>query len=593
VHRSLPLVFFVLWVAVGLPAGATVISDYAVQVSVHPDSHLSVTETITVNFGDDQKHGIYRTIPVAYERSAHFGGLSAPANYNMRLHLHAITDESGGPYRYRTLHEGRNLVFRIGDPDRLVSGVKTYKLTYDVDRAINFFPDHDEIYWNVTGTEWEWPIKRVRCFVDLPKNVDDTKVRYRTFTGRYGSEENTAKAVLKDHTLIASAAFEEAGEGLTVLLSVPKGVLQEPTSLRKFLWFLQDNGYVIGMLLMPFLTLGIMLTLFLKNGRDPERGLPIAVQYEPPHLTPAEVGTLVDERADTADIISTVIDLAVRGYIKIKEIETKKLLFLSSKDYEFTRLKNTDDSLESHEVRFMSGLFGGAPTVLLSDLKQKFYTHLPGIRDSIYTQLVEKDLFPARPDQVRSRYIGIGMAAVGIPLFFGLFLPAVNGSGDAAFARIIPAAVFSFLACAAIVGIFGRVMPRKTARGSQAARQSLGFKEFVERVEKDHIARMATEDPSVFERMLPYAVVLGVADQWAEKFRDLLTEPPGWYESPRYGSGYFQPGVFVNDLGSGMNTMASTFTSTPPSSAGSGSSGFSSGGGSSGGGFGGGGGGGW
>ena len=116
------------------------------------------------------------------------------------------------------------------------------------------------------------------------------------------------------------------------------------------------------------------------------------------------------------------------------------------------------------------------------------------------------------------------------------------------------------------------------------ARHCLGFKEFVVRVEKDRIEPMAKDDPTLFQRLLPYAVVLGVADEWAERFEGLLTEPPTWYESPSWGQGNFYPRAMVTDLGQSMHAMGSTLTSRPDSSGGGGGfSGFSGGGGSSGG----------
>jgi uncharacterized membrane protein len=132
-------------------------------------------------------------------------------------------------------------------------------------------------------------------------------------------------------------------------------------------------------------------------------------------------------------------------------------------------------------------------------------------------------------------------------------------------------------------------MPRKTKKGSLKIEELLGFREFIDRAEKDRIERLAKEDPTLFDRVLPYALVFGLEDKWAGAFKDMYKEPPNWYHSANYGN-VFSPNIFVNDIGRSLGVMNRSLSSTPRRS---GSSGFSSGGGFSGGGSGGGGGGSW
>jgi uncharacterized membrane protein len=181
------------------------------------------------------------------------------------------------------------------------------------------------------------------------------------------------------------------------------------------------------------------------------------------------------------------------------------------------------------------------------------------------------------PDRVRKGYAIAGaiLLGLGVVIF-------------AALSRAVPGS--ALFACGGIALLFSRIMPRRTRRGRKAYDQILGFKEFVERVDADRLERMGGRSVDRFEKVLPYAIVLGVADQWADAFAGIYTEPPSWYHSPRYGAG-FAPRLFVSDLGRSLGTMGQTMSSAPRSS-GSGSSGFG-GGGFSGGGFGGGGGGSW
>jgi uncharacterized membrane protein len=572
-------------------ASPITIRDYDVTMGLQRDATVQVVEAITVDFGTQQRHGVYRRIPVTYSASS-LGLGKLGTTYGLRVHLLGVQDERGDAYDCKVSRDGPCLMIRIGDPDRLVSGTRQYRVAYSVSRAVLDRGDVDELYWNVTGCEWEWPIQHARCTVTFPHTDDHAHLRYATYSGEYGATGTRAKATVQGDQLIAEVASLAPGEGLTVALGVPKGTLSMPASGTQALWFLLDNSLWIGVLLFPLIAFGAMLRTFLRYGRDPQSGSPVTVQYEPPPgLTPAEVGTLVDERADNSDIVCTVLDLAVRGYLRITEVRTTTLLFFSTKDYVFDKLREPDAKLCEHERIFMEGLFENGSTTKLSELRDKFYKKVPLISSALYNQLVEHGCFPESPQKVRNRYTGIALLAAAVP--FVLVQLALRLGPAELSEGITPAAqalttFASVVLTVLILGGFAMVMPAKTAAGSKAARQALGFKEFVERVERPRIERMAQEDPLVFERLLPFAVVLGVADRWAEHFRDLLTEPPSWYVSPVYGPGSFHPDTFVGDLGSGMHAMASTFISSPSSSGGG-----SGGGGFSGGGFGGGGGGGW
>jgi uncharacterized membrane protein len=219
-------------------------------------------------------------------------------------------------------------------------------------------------------------------------------------------------------------------------------------------------------------------------------------------------------------------------------------------------------------------MFGSKEEILISSLKNKFYTHLPSVKESLYKQLVSGGYFPSHPEKVRNVFKWSGIALIVVSFFF---LPHWGMK-------------LSFVLSGIFILIFSRFMPRKTKKGSLARESILGFREFIERAEKDRIERLAKDDPTLFDRVLPYALVFGLGDRWAEAFQDMYAKPPSWYDSSRYGNS-FSPCIFVDDLGRSLSVMNSTFASTPSRSGGAGGSGFS--GGSSGGGFGGGGGGSW
>jgi uncharacterized membrane protein len=442
--------------------------------------------------------------------------------------------------------------------------------------------------------------------VHLPADVPPEEVLHKTFTGVFGAQATRATERLEPKTYEADVEGLLPGEGLTFVLGLPKGILQPASSFREFWWKVGDNIAFVLVALVPILALAAMLFLYLRYGRDPGRRMPIVVQYAPPEeLSPAEVGSLLDERIDTPDIVSTAIDLAVRGYLTIQEEETTKFLFLTNKDYRFEKLKPGDDALQAHERTFHGALFASGDSVLLSSLKNRFYTSISWIRSAIVRQMLDKGLFLRDPARVRKFYRSVAVAAAVLPIGLGIVLLS---SGRVRFYLPPEPAVFivfslvAFLLTALTIRLFVDAMPAKTPKGARLARHCLGFQEFVTRVEKDRLERMLKDDPTLFERVLPYAMVLGCADEWAERFEGLLSEPPSWYVSPSFAPGRFDSRALVSGLGRSMHSMGSTLTSQPRPSgggfggisfgAGRGSSGFGSGGGS-GGGFGGGGGGSW
>jgi uncharacterized membrane protein YgcG len=329
-----------------------------------------------------------------------------------------------------------------------------------------------------------------------------------------------------------------------------------------------------------------MHRIWRRHGRDPQRRA-IAPMYEPPPgLTPSEVGALVDNRVDLRDVTAMLVDLAVRGFLVIEETEQEKFLgLMKERDYVLELQKGGEDlsELKSHEQKLLRAVFGSpraGDRVHMSDLENEFYKDLPGIKDRVFSELMELKYYRSRPDRVLASWIGIALAT-------GLL---VGGGGLVLATRFGMAPLTTVLAgvfTGAIVLGFGIFMPARTVAGTRALEAALGFEEFLQRVESDRFKKMIT-GPEMFERYLPYAMALAVERKWAAAFEDIYREPPDWYR----GTGYrgFHPTLFVGDL-SGMTQHAATaMTSAPRSSGGSGFSG-GGGGGFSGGGFGGGGGG--
>ncbi|MBD3401324.1 DUF2207 domain-containing protein, partial [candidate division GN15 bacterium] len=505
--RWLVLLLAVIVVAPSVSAAYFTIEHFHSDIAVHTDASCTVRETILVEF-HRERHGIYRDIPFKY-RDEFGSSVLRPVT------VVSVTDDRGNERPTKVTREGSAVRIRVGDPDRYVRGMQTYVITYRVDNAVLFFDEKDELYWNVTGTYWETSIGRVTAVITPPMGATEASFDYGCYTGGYGSRLSECTWDVTDEGVrFESTASLDDREGMTVALAWDKGVVTEPSAWQQFLWRtnLRENWVFI----LPILALGFMIFHWHRRGRDPNVREAVAVQYDPPQfkgksILPAEAGTLIDESLDARDITASVISLAVNGYLRITE-KSEKILFFDTTDYELTELKQPDEELSEFERNLMRALFpGGATTVQVSQLKNKFYKSLSGLKKSAFRLLVQKGYFLTDPNKVRGKYVLYALL-VGFVLFFvtnaiASYSPLKN--------------VIASIMCAAIVALFAGAMPAKTRRGALALNHIKGFQEFMNRVEKERLERLGEKD--IFYRYLPYAIALDVADEWARAFEGIYT----------------------------------------------------------------------
>jgi uncharacterized membrane protein len=558
--------------ATGAHARTLTIRSFKAEIVVTPEGDVDVTETINAYFAGSW-NGLYRTIPIEYQTPQGLG-------YTLFVTTVSIADENGSALRYETSHVGGLLKYKIYVPNAQ-DAAKTIVLHYRVSDGLRFFEDHDELYWNITGNQWDVPIQSVSAEISLPSGV--TGIRTSNFTGSYGSRSQDASvATVGNMITVKMDRPLDFYEGLTIVVGWDKGFVRPPTASEHVWRFLRSNWP----LFIPIAAFFVMFWMWWTRGRDPRRN-PIAVQYDPPNgLSPGEIGTLVDNSADMRDVTATLVDLAVRGYIVIEEKQKEHMMGLySNKEFTFHLKKEAKDwvGLKQHELLLLAALFddGARDSVDLSELQNKFYKNLPGIKDSLFDSLLERHYYLHRPDKVKGAYIGGGIVT-GVLLFFaGNWIASTMGMVTTPF---VIAAILTGL----IVSIFGYFMPAHTVEGVRALEGALGFEDFLQHVEADRIQRIELT-PALFEKYLPFAMAMGVEKKWVSAFGNILKEPPSWYQGGMYGPPFFAMG-FVNGLNS-MSVQAGSVMSSAPRS--SGSSGFGGGGGFSGGGFGGGGGGGF
>jgi hypothetical protein len=542
------------------------VTDFNDTISIAPDGTALVSEKITLAFVG-QWHGIHRTIPVEYPGPE-------GTNYTLFLKIINVTDENGSRLKYDSSKSGTSRDLKIYIPDA-VDTTRVVNIDYSVRNGVRFFGSNNdsyaEFYWNVTGNDWPVPIDHASAFVTLPENAA-AGLRAQAFTGAYGSKESEVSAEVKGSDVVFETTRAlRMRAGLTIDIYVPQGVIKPPSALAKLFWFLGGNPIVF----LPLLTFAVMLGLWYSVGRDPDPGVSVAPQYEPPQgMSPAEAGTLIDDTIHPRDITSTIIDLAVRGYIKIEEKIDTFLLF-HHKDYLFTLLKPREQwgsELAPHERVMLENIFLSGTGTRLSDLKNRFYIAIPVVREDIMSALKSKGIYTLDPESANGYSIVAGVV-------IAILVIGVQIMGRMNLFYSILLVIGSVLVSALIWWLFARQMTAKTVTGARTRIAVLGFQEFMNRVDSDRIKRMP---PDTFEKFLPYAMALGVEHHWAQAFDGIIKDPPSWYVSP---NGYvgFSPLFFSSSMHSMASDMHQVFVSAPRAS--SGGSGFSSGGGFSGGGF--------
>jgi len=566
------------------------VKDLSVNININEDSSINIEENILYDFGGLKKHGIYRTIPYKYNYKG--------SSFDLRLSNIKVYDEDGQSYNFKINNEGKYKKIKIGDADKLVEGVKKYIIRYKVKRAITYLDDYDEFYWNVIGNKWEVPILQSKATVFFQKKIKAEDLKIECFSGLLGSQKTCNSSRYNyDGEFVKSVVFIDdklnPGNSFTILLNFPKGFVDEPNKLISIIYFLKDN-YV---LLLPIFTFFFMLFLWFKKGKDPQGRKTIIAQFDAPDdLSPAEVGAIKDESVNQKDISAEIISLAVKGYLKIIRVD-KKIMFFKNHDYLLLKKKDEDTLNKEHEKYLMKSLFKKSNLIKekdfekiqnsisisegmsldrlirLSDLKGDFYKDLEHLKTKIYNSLVEKKYFLKNPNKIRGIYISIAFFFITLVFAFADHLQVLEISSLAITATIV--AVFSFF------------MPKKTKKGVLAYEYILGLKKYMDVAEKDRIDfhNAPEKNPKTFEKLLPYAMVLGVEKKWSKQFEDIYKENPDWYNS---GLASFSSTQLIKDL-NGFSAKANSSLSSKPSSSG----GVGGGGGFSGGGFGGGGGGSW
>lgn len=532
--------------------GGFTLDSIDAKVTINSEATFNVVETITGDF-QEERHGLYREIPNLYNTYKIF-------HKSTPIEILSVKKD-GQPEPFEIIHNGSLLTIKIGDPNQTFSGPFEYQIEYKVSRA--FLYEKEGLvswYWDVAEYSWGTPVGKITAEVVLPAGASNTTTE--CWGGTYNGDGDTCKIFSNNQTISASS-----DDLLTLLVKFkPPENFYIPTETEKIKVFFHDNWDGI-FLFLPLIVFFVLYRIWSKTGRDPRGRGTIIAEYEvPENLSPFEVSSLYFAGLKDTAVTATIIDLAVRGYLRIEEIPRTSDWIPSSK-YKLIKLKKADSTLRNFEKDLLDKVFVDGSEKLLSDCREELIETRTSMDNAVWKQMISSDYFPHDPDRVRSWYIGFAGLTMLIALTAGIIL---IGTTERYFIAI------GFGLVSLELFIFTPLMSRRTEKGVLTLEKVKGFKLFLTTAEKYRLQWQEKE--GIFEKFLPYAIVFGVTSKWAKNFEGLMQNSPTWFS----GVGISSFSSFSHSLNSFVST--STSASTPSSS---------SGGGSSGGGFGGGGGGSW
>lgn len=593
---------------------AMVIDDYAIQVMVTSARTYHISEQITVDFREPM-HGILRSIPL-------FG---TEEDYK-------IENVSVAGDVYQATVQDETLQLTIGSASDVVSGKRVYEISYTLSHPKDRNSQADFIYLNLIGLQWDMPILHAKMTIDFAEGLQP--VQWQVLSGPYGSSDNEEDIVSAEYADSGIMLETQAGhvlqpyEGITLMAQLPEGSFaQAPDWIG--IYHLADSviysfytfhGYMpIYSLLLIILGLAVLIfavIMCLRAKREREI-IPVISFYAPDGLNPAELGYLIDDYTENEDVTALFFYWASHGHMQIEQGEKKKFAFIKKEPL--------DDAHTDYERAVFEQMFalGDGTRVTSSQLQNQLYQSAARIKNDIAAKYKgqmwnrRSKLVSAIFRALGSLLIAVSFSYVGFFIFFVVFLLSqfmLNRAWNLKVKRsarlYIGFGVVFCLIAAVLITLallftdFGRIvevsllillgmgivvlsafMPRRTESGRKRMEGILGFRDFIQTAEKDRLETLLADQPSYFYDVLPYAIVLGVTDLWAEKFEGIVTEPPEWYTYTRMHHP-FTTMYLIHCIHHSTQAMTESVISTPASQGHSTSgSGFGGGGGFSGGGF--------
>ncbi len=545
------------------------IAAFVERYYVHTDGTVDVTIDLAYDFNGRPGHGPFLSYPTRVPYDEHNDRV-------YRISGFTASSPSGAPADVHRRAGGDWVEYRIGDPAiGNVSGVQRYHVEYTVDGLLDLTttrdfdpsvaekdaePLWDEFYVNAIGSRWSIPIDNVTVIVEgdakaiavTPPGSGEA-IDAQCFVGREGSENPCSGTEVRGGVGRFAQNSVTPGESMTVALAFPAGSFDAEPIIRTnndFLYAFSVNAKTLAAFAVV-LSLSIAWILWLRRRSRDERyvgvtpGLapgpndetrvaegdddaPVAVQFEPPPgLHPGHLGTLIDGKVDVRDVTATIVDLAVRGYIRIEAGSGKD-------EYRFFKLKDADESLLSYEETLFRSLFGAylgaTDETSLRRLAVTFAVNLRTVQRRLFDDVAARGWFREKASTARRRWVSSAILVATLGLGATIWLAMTSSWG------IVPLPLVFAGVIAAFTPGPG---PARTAEGSRVLTQTRGFMEFLSTADGDTLRFEEKRD--IFSEYLPFAIAFGVADKWTDTFAELANKgaalaKPSWLDGSSVSS---------------------------------------------------------
>lgn len=517
------------------------IDKFSLQMTVFNDGSVWNQETIDVRFLESSR-GIYRILPRVewvgdVLTSLDIIGISASRNFYIQTNTST----------YKIITQSRTRI----------EGKQQYRFVYYISNMVSFERDYDEIYWNITGNNWDTTVSTTHFELILPKDIGSyTNIYYRMFIGVVGSTAvigtsddkalvyNTGGTLfMKNRTVTGDILLRgvepvivsnrvifdipvrlKPQEGITIQIRFDKGVIRprfalfDPLKGWKSLFL---NFYFITGLLVFIIT----FVFWLDWGRDKPKGTITTEFFPPDGVTPSEAYSILKQKA-ILDIPITIVDLAVRGYLTMGMDGYEFYVIQKKKDYE---------GLDAYEKELLTGLFVNTVAdsdiakndnkVYLSNIKNTFYSYYKSTVACFEKEFYGKEFFVPKSFIYTRKFKKIAKFIIWTFSILFLILLLILSNNIAAFIKFyiyIGFLVANFL-------VFAKIMPQKTDKGHEIYVRIFGFKEFIKRADMEVLKTILAENPTYYDDILPYAMIFGLEVIWSEKFDELSVKPPEWF----------------------------------------------------------------
>lgn len=558
--KKIAFLFLIFFAQLNVYAQDFTVTSYSVDITLHEEGYFDVIEKYNIYF-TDPKHGIFRDIQTSYDFLTEEGNQETRKIKLSEIEVQGYKFDAPSAFGQKMTD---NLQIKIGDADITLQGPQEYEIRYRVENAFLHEKEVIQFYWNIKPSDWYAPFNKIDFKVQLPPGIMLDEGDYFLYAGTVGSavptsdfETTYSNGIYSGSTKPDVVSF--GGEAVTVLLKLPLGSIKE---IKPFWPFWTNYGWVIILTLVYI----AFYAIWKKHGKD-DHATTTTSYYPPKGMDPAMVGFLIDDSGDTADLISLIPFWASRGYLTIEEIDEKG--WFAKDDTRLKKLKELEADAPLYQRQLFNGLFASKTEVLVSSLKEKFYTTMStassSLKDAAQIYYVNKSR------RIKSYTIG------GLVVLFFILVPSFLFFWGIIAAIAVGISLIFLL-------VMSQLLIKKNKEGTMILSELKGFKQFIKVAEENKLKMLLKEDPSYFESTMSYALAFGMFDKWAKKFDSLNLQPPNWYYS---SSGRMMSmNHFSKSFNNSIKSTQSTMVSSPASSGGSG-------GGSSGGGFGGGGGGSW